>query len=289
MEPSGSRPRSFGEALAREHEGAGAVRDAGGVARGHGAAFVYGRKRCQLLQGGVAPDRLVGLDVVHLPLLAGDFDADDLFGKPPFVGRRGGSLVAPERPLVLLFAGDIELFRSFGAETDHVHVLEGVEQAVVHHGVERGHVAHARAPAGLRQQVRGVRHALHAAGQDHVVVSGTDQGLRERRAPQPRGAHLVQGLCRQRERETRVEVGLAGWDLPHPGLHHDTEDGVLEVFVFDAGAVYGVPDRRPTELRSTQRGQRAAEPAEGCARRPENYRAFQCYSSVWKTNDHSLY
>jgi hypothetical protein len=69
----------FGEALAREHEGAGAVCDARGVARGHGAAFVYGIEGCQLLKGGVAPNRLVGLDVVCLALFARDFDADDLF------------------------------------------------------------------------------------------------------------------------------------------------------------------------------------------------------------------
>src|SRR5829696_4286114 len=70
----------FGEALTREHEGAGAVCDARGVARGHGAAFVYGLESRQLLQGGVAPDRLVGLDVVYLSFFARDFDADDLFG-----------------------------------------------------------------------------------------------------------------------------------------------------------------------------------------------------------------
>jgi hypothetical protein len=34
-----------------------------------------------------------------------------------------------------------------------------------------------------------------------------------------------------------VEVGLAGWDLPYSGLHHDTEDGVLQVSVLDTGAV----------------------------------------------------
>src|SRR5215203_6371628 len=70
----------FGEALAREHEGAGAVCDARGVARGHGAAFVYGLESRQLLQGGVAPDRLVGLDVVYPSFFARYFDADNLFG-----------------------------------------------------------------------------------------------------------------------------------------------------------------------------------------------------------------
>src|SRR5918999_2096603 len=278
----------FGEALAREHEGAGAVCDTRGVARGHRATFVYGLERCQFLQGRVVPDRLVGLDVVYLSLFARDFDADYLFGKSSLVGRRGGSLVASERPFVLLFAGDTELPGAFGAEADHVHVLEGVEQAVVHHGVERGHVAHAPPPAGFRQQIWDFRHALHTAGQDHAVVAGTDHGLSERRAPQTRGAHLVECLRCQRERETRVEVGLAGWDLPYSGLHHDTEDGVLQVSVLDTGAVYSVPDRRPTQLWGAQEGQRAAEPAKRRPRRPEDYCAFQCDSSVWKTNDHSL-
>jgi hypothetical protein len=85
-----------------------------------------------------------------------------------------------------------------------------------------------------------------------------------------------------------VEVGLAGWYLPYPGLHHDPEYGVLQVSVLYSGTVYGVPYRRPAELRGAQGGQRTAEPAEGRPRRPEDYSTFQCDSSVWKTNDHSL-
>jgi hypothetical protein len=85
-----------------------------------------------------------------------------------------------------------------------------------------------------------------------------------------------------------VEVSLAGWDLPYPGLHHDTEDGVLQVSVFDSGAVYGVPDRSPTEFGGSKGGQCAAELSEGRPRRPEDYRTFQWDSSVSKTNDHSL-
>src|SRR5215218_1811505 len=146
----GLQAASCGKQLAREHQGAGPVGDAGRVAGGHGAAFVYGLQGGQLFDGRVTPYRLVGLDVVCMSPLAGNFDAYYLLGEFSVVGRGGGALVAAERPLVLLVAGDIEFLRPVGAEPDHVYMLEGVEESVVHHGVDRRRVAHARAPAGVR-------------------------------------------------------------------------------------------------------------------------------------------
>ena len=165
MAPRGSRPRlSAKDSLA--------------------SAFVYGLQGGQLLQRGVAPYRLVGVDVAGLPLLAWHLDAGYLLGECSVFGGGGGALVAAERPLVLLFAGDVEFLGAVGAEADHVDVLEGVEEAVLHHGVDHRGVAHARSPPRLLREIRGVGHALHTAGEEHVVVSGPDQGLRERRAPQ---------------------------------------------------------------------------------------------------------
>jgi hypothetical protein len=71
-----------------------------------------------------------------------------------------------------------------------------------------------------------------------------------------------------------VEIRLAGWDLPYPGLYHDPEDGVLYLGVIYARAVYRLPYRRAAELGSAQGGQRATELAEGRPRRPEDYRTF---------------
>jgi hypothetical protein len=64
-----------------------------------------------------------------------------------------------------------------------------------------------------------------------------------------------------------VEVRLPGWDLADPRLHHDAEDGVLQLPVLDAGAVHRLPDRRPPELGRAQGRQRAAEFSEGCPSR----------------------
>ena len=84
------------------------------------------------------------------------------------------------------------------------------------------------------------------------------------------------------------KVGLPGWNLSHARLHHDAEDGVLELIVLDAGAVHSLPDRRPTELGRAQGRQRPAEFSEGRPRRPQDHRTFQCDSFVFETNDHSL-
>ena len=68
------------------------------------------------------------------------------------------------------------------------------------------------AEAGLRQQVGRVRHALHAAGHDHLVLAGPDHDVGQRGRAHARGAHLVDRLgarpsARGRSRPTPGATG----------------------------------------------------------------------------------
>src|ERR687897_464326 len=119
----------------------------------------------------------------------------------------------------------LSLAGAVAAEADHVDVLESVEETIVDHGVYHRRVTHACSPPGLLREVWGVGHALHAAGEDHLVVAAADHVLRKRGAPDARGADLVQCLGGQAEGYPCVVVRLPGGDLADPRLHHDAEDG----------------------------------------------------------------
>src|ERR687890_401577 len=185
--------------------------------------------------------------------------------KAPAPSVTPGALLAAQAPLVLLLARDTALTGAVATEADHVHVLKLVQETVLDHGLYHRRVAHACPPPGLLQEVRGVRHALHTAGEEHVVVAAANHGLRKCGASHTRGADLVQRLGGQAEGQPRVEVRLPGGDLADPRLHDDAEDRVLYLPVLDAGSVDCLPDRRPPQLR---RAQRRESPAELCERRP---------------------
>ena len=114
------------------------------------------------LQRRVAPRRLVDLDHgVALPAL--DRHRDDLLRQATVVGGGDRALVRAQRPLVEVRAGHLELLADLGRLLEHLLARERVAQAVLDHRVERLHVAHAEAEARLREQVRRLRHRLHAA------------------------------------------------------------------------------------------------------------------------------
>jgi hypothetical protein len=71
--------------------------------------------------------------------------------------------------------------------------VERAEQAVVGHRVEHRDVAVLEALARLRQQVRGVGHRLHAAGDDDVELAGADELVGQRDRVDARQADLVDG------------------------------------------------------------------------------------------------
>ncbi len=86
------------------------------------------------------------------------------------------------------------------------------------HRVEHRGVAHAIAEARLRQQVGSLGHRLHAASHAHLHVAGADRLVEEDRGPQPRSAHLVDGLRGDLLGDASLDLGLTRGDLALPRL-----------------------------------------------------------------------
>src|SRR6478735_967889 len=100
---------ALGPVLGGEHEGAGAVVDAGRVA-GRVRPVLAGQagQLGQRLEAGPTPRGFVDFDH-RVAFTAGDGDGDDLLGEPAVVGGRERALVAAQRPLVEVRAGHLEL------------------------------------------------------------------------------------------------------------------------------------------------------------------------------------
>ena len=70
---------------------------------------------------------------------------------------------------VLLFARDPVLLGNILAGVAHVIVVVNVPQAVMNHRVDDLLIAQTESFARVRQKIRSIGHALHAAGDDHVL------------------------------------------------------------------------------------------------------------------------
>ena len=71
----------------------------------------------------------------------------------------------------------VELVADLRGLIEHLAPAERVREAVVDHRVERLGVAHAIAEPGLRQQVRRLRHRLHAAAHADLDLAGRRPGV----------------------------------------------------------------------------------------------------------------
>ena len=93
--------------------------------------------------------------------------------------------IAPDHPVVaaagvLLLAGEAVLGSAVFAEGAHGAAgFVGVFQAIEHHVVIHLVVPHAVTASPFEQQIRGIGHALHAAGDDHVVAASHQHVMRE--------------------------------------------------------------------------------------------------------------
>src|SRR5437763_181549 len=83
--------------------------------------------------------------------------------------------VRAQGPAVEVRAGELELGRHLAGLLCHVLAAERVGEAIVDHRVDRLGVAHAEAEAGLLEQVRSLRHRLHAAPDRDLQVAGPDR------------------------------------------------------------------------------------------------------------------
>ena len=242
--------------LGGEHDRAGAVVHARRVAGGVRAVLDEDRLELrERLERRVTPRRLVDLDR-RLALLRLDCDGDDLLGQATFVGCLDRQLVRAQRELVEVGARHLELGRNLGRLVRHVLAAERVRQPVVDHGVERLRVAHPVAEASVLQQVRGVRHRLHAARDADVHVTRPDR--------------LVDRLRRDLLRDPALDLRLPRRDLALARLQHLAHDHVLDLVRRYLGAFEGGLDGLASEGRGVERRERAAELAEGGSRGSED-------------------
>ena len=79
----------------------------------------------------------------------------------------------------------------------------------------------------------------------------------------PGGAHLVDRLRGHLLGDAPLDLGLARGDLALAGLEHLAHDDVLNFAADDPGALQSLLDGGPAQLGGVQRGEAAAELADG--------------------------
>src|ERR1700722_9308137 len=168
-------PELLGLGGGHHDDGRATVGDRRRVAGGDGAVLPECGLQCtERLGRGAGAHTLVGIDEERVTLALGHLHREDLLGRPAPLGRGGGLLVAGGGEGVLPVARDAHLVVVLLRGQPHGDVVEGVGEAVVHHGVDQGGVADAEAGAGTREEVRRLGHRLHAAGHHDLGVTGPD-------------------------------------------------------------------------------------------------------------------
>ena len=211
----GAEAAFSGFALAHQHQCGRTVGDRRRGGGGDGAVLHEGRA-----QGGdlrrVDLERALVAFHYHVALAARDGDGHRFPGKAAvFIGSAGAAR-GLQGVGVLCFAGEVILAGAvFGKQAHRLaaavgHLAVGVFQAVVGHVVQQRAVAIAVAGAALGHQVRGVGHALHAAGHHHILAAGPDQVMGQHHGLHAGAAHLVERGGPGGWRKPRLQRGLPG-------------------------------------------------------------------------------
>ena len=140
-----------------------------------------------------------------------------------------------------------------------MHARPRVEQPVVRHRVDECLVADGDAPARLPDQIRRVRHALHATGDHDVRLPSGDRLRAERHRLQAGSPHLVHRERGDFDGHARIDTAPVGRVLAEPGLEHVAHDDLVDGFRPHAGALERLLDDEGAEL---DRGEALQPPAE---------------------------
>ena len=147
---------------------------------------------------------------------------------------------------------------ALGAQS-HGAVVELAVQPVVHHRVDQAAVAHPVAGARSAQEIRGLAHRLHAAGHDHLCLSGGDEQVGQVDRVQAGQADLVHRGGRNRHGDARLGCRLTGGDLALASLENVSHEHVIDVCRGDGRAIQDRRDRQASELHGAEAGERARE------------------------------
>ena len=218
-----------------------------------------GFERAQRLRRRPRPHALVRVDQERVTLALGHLHRDDLLGQAAVLDRRRGLLVAGRREGVLALARDAGLLVVLLGGEAHGDVVEGVGQAVEHHGVDQGAVAEAVAGARTGQQVGRLGHRLHAARHHDVGVAGADHLVGQVDRVEPGEAHLVDGVGRDGHGDAGLHGRLAGRDLALAGEDHLPHQHVVDLVGRHPGTRQRLRDGEAPEVHGREPGQRARQ------------------------------
>jgi hypothetical protein len=182
--------------------------------------------------------------------------------RPAVVGGRERALVAAQRPLVEVRAGHLELVADRRRLFEHLLAAERVAQAVLDHRVQGLGVAHAEAAAGAGQQVRRLAHRLHAAADRDLEVPGAHGLVDHAHGAHAAGAHLVDRLGGDLDRDAGLDLRLARGDLALSGLQHGAHHDVLDLLGRHVRTVQRLPDGNAAQMRGGEGGQTSPELAD---------------------------
>ncbi|MNR14778.1 hypothetical protein D3C85_1312720 [compost metagenome] len=176
-----------------------------------------------------------------------------------------------QRSLVLLGARDVVLLGHVLGRDAHVDGVERVVQRAEHHVDELG-IAHARAPARHRRQVRRAAHALRATADGHVGIAeqdglgGADDGL------EARTAETVHSQCGGVDRHPAVHGRHAAQvHVFRFGLDHIAEYHVADVVAGHVGAGQCLAHDQRAQIGRGHVLQAAAEGADCGAHTADNH------------------
>ena len=246
-----------------------------GVSRGHGRFRIIleqnGFELAQRFHRGVGARVLVGVDHLLAPAAAHG-DRDDLFGQDAVLLRGHRTLVRRHRQFVLLLTRDAvlaaQILRGLQHAAGHRIVATTGGGAAARQSVVHLYAAAGTAPAHVGGVERDVAHALRAAGDDEIVVTGGDLQTCLDDRLQARSAATVYLHAGHRHRQTRIECDHAsdrrrlavGIAVP--------EDDILHRFGRNAGALEQPVERGDPEVDGGQRLEHSAVAAD---RRPNRF------------------
>ncbi len=204
----------------------------------------------------IAANRFVGFHHQRAFFLL-DLNRDDLVFETPGGGGGGCALMALQREMILLVAGDAKLFGDDLGFVAHVDVFEGAPQAVMHDGIDHFGVAHAIAGARLRQQVGRIAHALHATRDECLRIACANGLGRQHHRFQTGAADLVDGKSGDFIGQTGMNGGLPRWSLPDTRGDDVAHDHFIYRVGRDTGTSHGFFDHDCAQLGRGKTGKAA--------------------------------
>ncbi len=179
--------------------------------------------------------------------------------------------MTPQRKPVLLFSRNPELLGNNLRLVTHVNILKSAPQTIMNDRVYNLAIAHAVPRARLRQQVRSIAHALHAAGHKRLLIARAYRLRRQHHSLQAGATDLIHSKRRNIDRKPRVNRGLSRRRLSNTRRDYIPHNNFVDGIRRNARAPYGLFYHQSPQLGSCETGKSAKKFTGRRSRRPNNY------------------